>query len=482
MIAVVIVILTLLVLLCIRLQRDFISGLVFATGLLVCLPTALRIQLATGLPDLTVHRLVLICLLFFWLGQRARFGGPRGDVLIKWFLLWIGTHLMSTVFTQIAFGTSLKRFLDFVLEAFLFYYIASSSIRTRGEAFRVLRAAWVGLLVVSCVAFIEKYTGFNPVDRFIPDYSRLDTTLHDVNSTYPHRILLGTAMAMAWPLAFSLMSAAEDEPRVSRRWLWLSIVAFLSACYFAVSRGPWLAVVLGAVVLVVVGSKLLRRKILYIALLMGATLIVKPGVWATISDLAGSTVEDDSLKASSYKYRLELWKVAWAEVTKSPLRLALGYGPGAGSEKELDWEISWRGTERNIESWDNHYAYDLYQSGILGFASTLALYAASFWGLFRLWRSAESQAKDAMAGLLASVLILLFMMTNVLIYAKQLNFLFWVLVAAGGVIGRPFDVSNIGSVKASASGTQSGHGGGVAGAEWDDGLPDRSSENPVGHR
>jgi O-antigen ligase len=396
----------------------------------------LRIQLPGDLPDLTFHRLALLCLLFFWFQNRSTWERARPIALFGWFIFWAITHFLATIFTEISFAASLKRFLDFVLEVSLFYVVVATTIREPDQALRVLRAVWVGLLVVAVLAFIEKYTRFNPVDAFVPDYTRRDTAGSDINSTYPHRILLGTAMAMAWPLAFAMMFIGPARARVSPTALWISVILFLSACYFAMSRGPWLATIMAGAVLVVLGSRQIRRKLLLVGALAGLMLIIRPGVWDSISSLAMSTTDDNSVKASSYKYRLELWKIAWAKVTESPLRLLVGCGPGVGEQQELDWEVSWRGTERQIESWDNHYAYDLYQAGLPGLLATFGLYAAAFLMVFRARAGTDENGRTIAACFLASVLVLIFMMSNVLIFAKQLNFLFWFLIPAGTVLTR----------------------------------------------
>lgn len=420
-----------------RLKHGFIEGLTLATTLLVALPTALRLELPGALPDLTAHRLILLLLLYFWFRRAPSERVPGFGAFIRPFRIWCLLGCVSLLFTSISFSTSLKRFLDTICEFFLFYLLVSSSIRHEEDALSLLRGIWRGLLVVGLLAFVERYTGFNPVDRFLPSFARTEGTHADVLSTYPHRILLGTAMAMAWPVALALLSSRAGGFRC-RGWLtWSSVIVFMGACYFGMSRGPWLAAAIAFVGVIVLCTNALRSRLVWIMVLAIAGMMARPGVAESILGLVGSTTQEGSQKEGTFKYRLELWKIAWNAVSKSPLRTVIGYGPGAGMEMDVEWELSYRGTERKIESWDNHFAYDLLQSGILGLLSTVALVAAPLLGLYRHQRMSHGWRRDALAGIVCAILAFIFMMTNVLIFAKQLHFLFWTLALAGMKIGTP---------------------------------------------
>jgi O-antigen ligase len=397
-----------------------------------------RIELPSGLPALTIHRLILIVLMAFWLA-RPGYRKKRQEVpLLGLFAFWAGVNLLVLIVTYIQFTTSLKSYLDFVFEILLFYMIVSTSLLNPEDAFRLLRGVWVGITIVALFAVIEKYTRFNPVDRFLPGYAREEgSNSFDVLSTFPHRILLGTGMAMGWPVALALILRGDQESVWQKRRLWISIVALLSSCYFSMSRGPWVAVGISGLALAFLGSWRIRKRILFVGVLAGFLLLAKPSVFQTFLDMVQVTTDVDSAKGGTARYRLELWKIAWAEVTKSPVRFLFGYGQGAGREMDLTWELSYRGKEYQIFSWDNHFACDLFQSGTLGLLASLLLYGGALLILYRTWKTIDYPDKDVLACLLASALVLFFMMTNVLIYAKQLYFMFWSLAAVGIAIGNP---------------------------------------------
>ena len=431
---VILVIFALLVPLWLWLRKDFLKGLCYGVFLCVSLTTFLRIETGGTLPELTIHRLILISVFIFWFRRpelRSRF---RGAPFIGVFIFWAATNFISLLITSIDFTDSLKRYLDFVIEVGAFYVVVATSIRTRDEAVRVLRAAVLGLTVVAFLAIIEHYTRFNPVDRFIPGYQRDEGAGRDIQSTYPIRILLGVGMAMGWPLCFALLQV-QPTGFPGRKFLWLSVGLMLAACFFAQSRGPWLACVVGGAVLGALGSMRLRKILVLIPLLAVVTLMFKPGVLESLSSSAKNTLDTDSFKGGTFLYRFELWKVAWHHVSKEPHRLLFGYGPGSGRHMGIEWNLSYRGRVLLIDSWDNQYAYDLFRSGLVGSIAALTLFLGMWRRLFQMTRRLTGPDRDLMVGLLASLTSMLFAMTNVLIFAKQLDYLFWSLAACGFAIG-----------------------------------------------
>jgi hypothetical protein len=133
---------------------------------------------------------------------------------------------------------------------------------------------------------------------------------------------------------------------------------------------------------------------------------------------------------------LELWKVAWTQISRSPVSLLVGCGPGCGLGSTVDWKLSYRGgREEQIWSWDNQLAYDLYQSGVVGLAASLALYGTVLLMAYRFWREAGPDERGARACLLAGLVAYVFMLSNVLMFTKPVNFLFWSVAAVAYAFG-----------------------------------------------
>lgn len=428
----------------VRLRGGFAEGFYAAVPLLIFLPTYLRITLPQPLPALTIQRILLLILLFAWM-QHPR---PPNDyprtIFKSAFVFWSIAELLSTVLTSVTFVTSLKDYLDHVFEVVVFFFIASSIVRDGPSAIRMLKAVWIGLVWIAIFAVIEKYTGFNPVDRFISGYNR-EKGYGDVVSMLPQRIILGTAMAMGWPLGYALSQFGDSFPKRTRQLLLASGPLFLSCCYFSMSRGPWLAAVFVGLILMVWGTKPIRKKLAVILALVAIVLIARPGVLETFTGKAEQTVDTDSQKGGTAQYRMELWRIAWNQVSQSPLRTLVGYGLGAGREIELNWNLSYRGTSYSIESWDNHFAYALYQSGLVGLAAVMLLHCGAAYVLFRMRRYLDDSQRTFLVCCMASLAAMVFMMTNVLIFAKQLNFVFWSIFIAGvgmsGYYGPAFEAS-----------------------------------------
>jgi hypothetical protein len=431
---VIIAILAILIPLWILLRRDFVTGLAFAIFFWVSMTTLLRIQLPGELPALTIHRLMLIVVAIAW-AKRYRLADIRSVPLFGCFVFWVLANLISLLGTDIEFVASLKRFLDFVLEVFVFYVIASTSLKDQEDAVKVLKAAWFGLIAVAILAVVERQTGFNPVDAFIPGYQRDDGLQRIVLSTYQHRILLGTAMAIGVSLSFAVREAYRESGK-RLRLFWVGLGLMLLSSYYAFSRGPWVGLALGCAIIGVAGSKEVRKILIIMGVLGMLALLSRPGVVETLTHYAKDSVDSSSFKGGTLQYRLELWAVAFAQVSKSTWLFLFGYGPGAGSEISIDWKLSYNNQQYVVDSWDNHFAYSLFQSGFIGLAATLLLYFKGVTMFARVWRRSQSSNRSLLACVIATASVLVWMMTNVLIFAKQIDYLFWTVIAAGFVIAR----------------------------------------------
>jgi O-antigen ligase len=417
------------------LARDFQKGLAYAVFWCVWLTTFLRIQTGGVLPELTIHRMILVTLFIFWVKKPEYRARLRSTPLVRPFALWAAISFLSLLGTSIAFGDSLKAYLDFIAEVGVFFVIVSTTLRKREDAIRILRAAALAIAIVAFFGAVEHYTMFNPVDEFIPNYVRDDGTGHDVLSTYQHRILLGTGMAMGFSVCVALLALNNSSRGFpGKKTLWVAIALCLSTCFFAQSRGPWLSCILSLGVMAWLGSAKMRKSLLIIPILAVLTVVIKPGVLDSLSSKAEDTMDTDSFKGGTFKYRLELWKIAWQQVTKDPHRFFLGYGPGSGRGVDLEWSLSYRDWNMKIESWDNQFAYDLFRSGIIGAFASLNLFIGMWWRLYKLARSCDPANRDTVAALVGAVSALIFMMSNVFIFARQLDYLLWSVVAATFVL------------------------------------------------
>lgn len=413
-----------------RLFTNYKQGVCWAVFLLTALSANPVLLTGGNLPNFTFQRIILIVLLIAALIKNKKTDTRRAVPFMGLLLLYAGVNLLPLIFS-IDIIMSIKAYLALTIEIVLFYFIISTSIDTKEEARRVVFAGALALLTVAILAIIERYTGFNPVDAFMPGYVRKPGYVDDVLSTFPHRILLGTAMAMGWPLALAFAQSGNK-----RRWLWWTgICVLLLSCYLSFSRGPWIAAMLGGMIMFVFAGKAVRRQSLIVMALIGVALILRPGVWDTLTTRAQETADVNSFKGQTYQYRWELWGIAWEKISHSSTRLLFGFGQGATEVMTFDAVMSYTGETTKLWSWDNHYAATLMENGLVGLAAFIGLYSFFLLKLFIVRHALPEEDRAMHASILAAMMAMLFMMTNVAMFAPQLNYLVWALIAAGLRLG-----------------------------------------------
>jgi hypothetical protein len=422
-----------------RMKQDFALGLAFVAALLVTLPDYLRISFGGGIPELTIQRLLLLGLLVCY-RVAPKPGGVHLPVPMLRGLIAFGVAQFCSLLFSIYFKGSFKWLMVFSLEIVVFYIIVSRSMTSRDAVVKLLYAVAVGLAFVSVLAAIEKYRGINLSRHLLLGWGIGD---YDITSTYPHRILLGYAMAMAVPILFALR---EREQRKRRKWL-LTVMVLLAVagCYFSNSRGPWSGMILGAGILFILGSGAMRRSFAMLGIMAVLVMAAKPGVRETVFAAVKSIFEEDSVKANSYNYRWKLWEIAFSEIKKSPERTWLGYGGLSNEVMDLGdyFEKGAGGSSEMLgyTSWDNQMACDLIEYGAVGFGLEMGLFLAVIITMLKMaWRASGSD-RSILAGFIAACVIFMYAMSNVYIFSPQLKCLFWTLVACGVRFGQLKDTA-----------------------------------------
>jgi O-antigen ligase len=413
-----------------RIFTNYKQGVCWAVFLLTALSANPVLISGGGLPNFNLQRLILLVLLIAAV-QKGQLFRANGAAPFMWMLiLYAAVNVFPLVFS-IDQLMSVKAYLAFTIEIVLFYLIISNSIDTRQDARQIVLAGASALLVVAILALIERYTGFNPVDAIMPGYVRKPEYENDTLSTFPHRILLGTAMAMGWPLALAFAQTGKAQ-----RWIWWAgLCILLLACYLSFSRGPWIAAMFGGVVMFLFAGSAVRRQTLIVMILIACALIIRPGVWETITTRAQETTDTNSFKGQTYQYRWELWGIAWDKISRSTDRLLFGFGQGSTEVMTFDAVLSYTGETTKLWSWDNHFAATMMESGLVGLVAFAGLYSFFFLKIFSLRGTLAQENKTIHAAIMAAITVMLFMMTNVAMFAPQLNYLVWSLIAAGLHLG-----------------------------------------------
>jgi O-Antigen ligase len=419
-------------------RSGFPKGTCVAIALLVSLSPDLDIA-----PAVTVHRVILAVLVLLWLqaprGTAVRGRLPFFSILLVILCAHVGSLLISITPSELSVpeprGSSLKDCIAFVVEILLFYRVVGSTLTTPAAGLAALRALVYGLACVAVVALIERYFRIIlPVILF----SHFKYLLDGIQSTYPHRILLGYAMAMGMPVALSLLDLAPSKKQ--KWWMWVVVFLTAAACFLADSRGGWIGMAIGGAISFLFGTAQTRKRCLWVVVLAMATLTFKPGVRDTIVDRYTETLDKGSYKETSYSYRWKLWHVAFSETNKSPERFLFGYGgqstQGMDLSRYFGHEEGGTAVKIGFTSWDNHYAADLMEFGWVGLGLEIILYAAILLGLLRRWLDAKGAVKGVLGGLIAVCVIYFFAKSNVYIFSAQLNFVFWTVVVVGCVAFR----------------------------------------------
>ena len=409
-------------------SKSYITGVCASVTILVAASEGIRINLPNDIPPLSIHRLVLVIwFVQYFIRGRPRTIGRSYPPAYSLLVLLLCSKLISA-FLSTHPTHSLKDWIGILFEQLLFYNLAFRSIVGFDDAIRVTKAAVIGLGIAGMIAFYEYYSGVNiaaHIDPTIPN--SID---EGILGTFRHRILLGYAMAMLIPL--SLVIAQSYTTGMRRHFYRAVCLLGLAVCYFSNSRGPWLGAALGLAVLGYLAGKRVRKLLITLFVLSLAVLILRPGVRSTISSLILSTGNADSLRGGSFSYRNELWRVAFSEISKSPIRILFGYGGLSTEFMNLYDQFQFGGNvvRTGYSSWDNQYAGNLIEYGFVGFTLEFSAYIIIVTRLWKRLKKISTTDKDFRAALLASIVIYLWALSNVWMFAIQIKFLFWTITAA----------------------------------------------------
>lgn len=411
-------------------SMDYRKGMAAALFVLLMAPYNIYLEFPGSIPNLTIHRLVIVLMAVFWLRERSI---PKSPASVPFYIPFTGmvlTAIISTGFSLVKLPST-KSLFSILMEEWVFYVIVATSVAAmskadRKEQVRMFAISAVSALsVVSILGMIERWTGFNP-SQLLPTHAELPEFLGNVHayknrvvSTYPHAILLGYGLSMVWPLVLALQ-VRQESPRKSLL-LWVCFFAMGSTVYFTESRGAWMGSVLaGAVVLGGMTSKV-RKRLMVAAMLMGLVFVIRPQITQTVQNLMQSTFNLNTFKGRSYNYRKELWYKAYSEIQVSLKRYLFGFGDY--SHNYADWSGYEKQTGRysSFWSWDNEYAVILLERGVVGFMAFVLFYLVLWIKTFQSALRSPPDERNFYMGLWAAVTVYLFMMSNVKVFSPHVK-------------------------------------------------------------
>lgn len=409
--------------------------------MLIALPDTLSINI--GLPlSINAYRVILVMLVLFSHNKMIKYENIFSVPYIKIIIFVIISGLISTILSVDA-AYSLNKYLGFSIAIYLYYFIVVRSIKNDDDIILILRYMVAGLIMVAIFGLLERYIKFSIVKYLNDDYYYwISSTLRGrVTSTYPHPILLGAGLSMGVPLMMYMTYFSRDN-RVLRRYQFATLLLF-GVTYFTLSRGAWLSIVLCFILSLFLLPNNIKKSVIIYSVVGIALLIINKGVFDTIYNLYKDTFNVHTLKGDSFSYRGELWRVAVSKILESPIRFIFGYGDGSHNILDIAGRLSYNTSKYvTFDSWDSEYACILLERGVVGFTIYLYMILIIMYNIIKSGLKIKGVNGILVKTIFISNFVLIFMMTNVKIFATQLVFLFWTNIAiAVRVIDRDRDES-----------------------------------------
>jgi O-antigen ligase len=334
---------------------------------------------------------------------------------------------------------SVKKMTYEVIEYYLMYYILTRTI-TQVKTIHRMMGAMVFAVVAACVfGAFEAYTSWRVIGLFpfVPGRFGGDSAYVGLDrfvSTFSNYSLFGAAISFAIVEALYLLTLAKTAAR--KIYLWAALLIMFLNIYKLTTRGPWLALIIGFGMLLLIGNAVTRKRMAAIVVLSVAVMVIRPGVYHTIVNLYAATVDTsnpDNPKGTSYEYRYALWRVSLEALGKSPGRELWGYGLESFYHLHLRAPFS-TNPEYPFESADSSWVELMVETGYVGLLIIAILLLKPAVLVFNDWRRIRKPQNYLCGILLINMAQYYFMMTNVALYAwGQTAYMLWMWIAAGMV-------------------------------------------------
>jgi O-antigen ligase len=244
---------------------------------------------------------------------------------------------------------------------------------------------------------------------------------------FDHAILYGAALAMGITFAMYLLSLVSK--RSHRAILWVGLLLMFLNIYKTSSRGPWLDVIIGFLMLLIFGKQKSRRLILYMAALSVAVCLLRPGVWGTINGIYATTFNMETNSGASYAYRYALQDAAVKRLSQNPTSRALwGYGPESFYLVHLEGPLL--GESHVFLSCDNAWVEFLLETGFVGLSIMVLLLLKPAWVAWKGYWNGGPVDKHLSFILFVNLVIFYFQMYSVGMYSwGQNGYMLWIVIA-----------------------------------------------------
>jgi len=414
----------------IALRSGLEAALPFASFMLILVPIEASIPL--GLFELTTQRLIVGLLLGLYLAgnsvteRQITLPMPLKGLI----LLHVCWCLLSTT-NSIVPLMSVKKAISVIVEYYVLYFIYWRTISKTETVHKVLFAIVLAMIVCSVFGAFEAYGADNVLTLFPKaghHFDMLSETDREirVQSTFDHPILFGAALAMAITITLYLVTVVHKSWQVVL--LWFGIMLMFLNIYKTSSRGPWLDVMLGCVLLVIFARGQMRKNILIIGVLAVAAMVIRPGIWATVKGIYDNSFDMNTSTGTSYEYRYALQHAVTDRLLQSPTRALWGYG----LESFYDLQIvdDFLGKPHLFLSCDSSWAELMVETGFVGLGIIILILLRPVWRALRDYQMLPESDRYLSLMLLVNLLVFYFQMYSVAMYSwGQNGYMLWILIA-----------------------------------------------------
>jgi hypothetical protein len=410
-----------------------------------------RYTFSVNLPfDLEPYRVMIGVILVLWaasllVDRRVRLRATGYEAPILLVVLATFASDAANPHTVAAVQENVLKGLIFFASFVLFYYFATSTIRTWDDIDRILKVTVVGSSALALFGLIEYRTGWTPFNDFARvfpflSYTPLPFNPHDASrgshvramASAAHSIAFGALMVMMLPLTIYLVR------KYGRRWLVATVLLSLGSVS-AISRTPVTMLAAVAIMIVWLRPHTIRvdfkRVIVGLAVVLVIIKVAAPGAVGSIryqfSPQEGLIASQQSSKGSEVSGgRLTDIGPVLRNVAEHPLF-------GSGYATRLVGRNS-AGEYQKGRILDDQWLGNLNDTGVIGFAAWV-------WLFYRFMRRLRSAARTTrgdegwlIVGLAASVFALMVgMLTFDAFGFTQETFILFMLLALAALLTGP---------------------------------------------
>ncbi|MGE5425632.1 MAG: O-antigen ligase family protein [Bacillota bacterium] len=344
-------------------------------------------------------------------------------------------------------NSALGIFKAYFLEPVLVYMMVVS--RSKGSDRKYLWALGLSAGVISAVAIYQQLTG-----EFINNSFWAEISQRRVTSFFPYPnavgLFLGPIVMMLFGLLFSYPNRTDLLRALKKLALVIIILASLAAIFFARSEGALIGIAAGTFMTMLLYNKQSRRLALAGTLAVIAVLSLYQPAWqyiekkATLMDLSG-------------QIRRQQWKETFQMLEEG--RMISGAGLDNYQEAvspyhqegifvkndDPDWQrkVVWNDEYRK-QVWQPVEIYKYPHNIFLNFWSEITLFGALlftwligrfFYESIRLQKKLERDKRMIVLGLIGAMTVLVVHgLVDVPYFKNDLSILFWIIIAAFGII------------------------------------------------